>query len=105
VLSERQAIIAQLREAADEAGPLRERWSAARFDSPEARATSVRALIVELTDLMREIAERDAEDRQKLGRARDELATRLAGVARSRGALAAYGPKRGGGPRFQDREG
>jgi uncharacterized membrane protein YccC len=105
VLSERQAVINRLRETAEEAAPLRERWSAARFDDPETRATGVRELINRLTDLMRQIAERDAEDRQRLNRARDALAGRLAGVARSRGALAAYGPTGSRGPRFQDREG
>lgn len=106
VLAERQAVINQLREAAEEAAPLRERWSQTRFDDAAARVDTVRACITELTGLMREIAERDAEDRQRLDRARNALAGRLAGVAKSRGAIAAYGQTgRSRGPRFQDREG
>jgi hypothetical protein len=106
VLAERQAVINELREAAEEAAPLREKWSKTRFDEQAAKIEGVRACINELTGLMREIAERDAEDRQRLDRARNALAGRLAGVAKSRGAIAAYGQNgRSRGPRFQDREG
>ena len=106
VLAERQSVIDELREAAEEAAPLREKWSNTRFDEEAAKIEGVRACITELTELMRRIAERDAEDRQRLDRARHALAGRLAGVARSRGAIAAYGQSgRPRGPRFQDREG
>jgi len=110
VLSERQGVIDRLRSASEEAAPLRERWSNGTAAGVEreggaALLARVRSRINELTNLMREIASRDAEDRLRLDKARDALAGRLAGVARSRGAIAAYGGPRGAAPRFQDREG
>lgn len=110
VLSERQGVIDRLRSASEEAAPLRERWSSRAAAGVEreggaALLASVRSRINELTGLMREIASRDAEDRLRLDKARDALAGRLAGVARSRGAIAAYGGPKGAAPRFQDREG
>jgi len=103
VLGERQSLIDQIRGIAEEAAPLRKRW--ADGAGPDGtHAQSVHERIGELTELMLSISERDAEDRRRLGRSRDELAGRLAGVARSRGAIAAYGRAPEGGPRFQDRE-
>jgi len=106
VLGRRQGIIDQLRSAAEEARPLRERWSGGPAGADETLVSRVRRTIAELTDLMRTIAERDAEDRRRMERSRDELAGRLAGVAKSRGAINAYsGGRPKAGPRFQDREG
>ena len=105
LLSDRQGLIDQLREIADEAAPLRARWSTGAHDDGSAAAGRVRDRITELTALMRSISERDAEDRRRLSRSRDVLAGRLAGVARSRGALSAYGRSPERGPRYQDREG
>lgn len=106
VLSERQVIIERLRETAQEAAPLRERWSGLAVERADAGVVSaVRQSIAELTELMRTIAERDAEDRRRLDRSRDALAGRLAGVARSRGAISAYSKRPSSGPKFQDREG
>jgi len=108
-LSERQGVIDRLRATSEEAAPLRSRWSEVKAPAGagggDALFTRVRSKIHELTTLMREIASRDAEDRLRLDRARDSLAGRLASVARSRGAIAAYGGPRGAAPRFQDREG
>lgn len=103
VLAERQSLIDQIRGIAEEAAPLRKRW--AEGAGPDGTHTrSVHERIGELTELMLSISERDAEDRRRLGHSRDELAGRLAGVARSRGAITAYGRPPEGGPRFQDRE-
>lgn len=105
VLGQRQGLIDRLRSTAEEARPLREKWSAGPEVQDAPLISRVRGAIVELTGLMRSIAERDAEDRRRMERSRDDLAGRLAGVAKSRGAINAYdrGPR--GGPRFQDREG
>ncbi len=105
VLGERQGLIEKLRSTAEEARPLREKWSGGPDVSDETLISRVRRSIAELTELMRSIAERDAEDRKRMERSRDELAGRLAGVAKSRGAINAYGGSRERGPRFQDREG
>lgn len=105
VLGRRQAVIERLRSIAEEARPLREQWSGGLDGADERVVARVRRLISELTDMMRTIAENDAEDRKRMERSRDDLAGRLAGVAKSRGAISAYGVSQAGGPRFQDREG
>ncbi len=105
VLGQRQGLIDRLRSTAEEARPLREKWSAGPGLADESVIARVRGTIVELTGLMRSIAERDAEDRRRMESSRDDLAGRLAGVAKSRGAISAYGGSARGGPRFQDREG
>ncbi len=105
VLSTRQGIIDRLRSVAEEAAPLRERWGGGVPALHAELIGSVRGAIATLTGLMKSIAERDAEDRKRMDRSRDRLAGRLAGVARSQGAIAAYAGPRNGGPRYQDREG
>ena len=64
-------------------------------------------LKAEVQDRIDRIGSRDERDRADLAKQRNELTTELAGVGRSRGAIAAYASpnSRTTNPRFQDRNG
>lgn len=99
-LRERQRVVDRLTacqrevEAMREAGDVVDPRALARIDRLEAMAARV----------LEQVRERDERLREVLRERRDALAGELAGVGRSRGAIAAYGAAGAGGARYQDRE-
>ena len=68
----------------------------------------VRARVDEIAQAVERVRARDDQDRDAMERRRTGIAGEVSGLARARGAVAAYGAPRaaeGGGARFQDREG
>lgn len=105
VLGERQAIVDQITATGEEIAPFHERWDEMlRALNAEDRSTLSKR-VAELQDLSQRVAQHDERDRLALETRRAALVDDIAGVVKSRGAIAAYGGKSPGGPRFHDREG
>lgn len=105
VLGERQTIVDQITATGEEISPFHERWDELlRSLNADDRAGLARR-VAELQDLSQRVAQHDERDRLALETRRAALVEDIAGVVKSRGAIAAYGGQRQGGPRFHDREG
>ena len=105
VLGERQTIVDQITATGDELAPFQRRWDELirALNADDRAALSQR--VAELQELSQRVAEHDERDRLALETRRAALVDDIAGVVKSRGAIAAYGGQRPGGPRFHDREG
>jgi hypothetical protein len=106
VLGERQAVVDQILETGEEMAPLRARWEELIRELDEDVRTSLTGRVTALEDLSRRIAERDERDRLALETRRAALVDDMAGLVRSRHAVAAYGGARPApAAQFQDRKG
>lgn len=105
VLRERQQVLDELVAVSEEIRPFRERWADTVGVLEQADRELVAARVAATERLAERINERDRLDRDRLVAQRDQTATELAGVGRSRQAVAAYGAAWKPGPTFQDREG
>lgn len=108
VLGRRQRIIDRIVVLNAELAPLRERRDELMAALPASERERVRARVDEIAQAVERVRARDEQDRDAMERRRTGIAGELSGLARARGAVAAYGAPRaaeGGGARFQDREG
>ncbi|MBL0921115.1 MAG: hypothetical protein IBJ10_03185 [Phycisphaerales bacterium] len=105
VLGERQTIVDDITAAGEEMAPFNARWDelVQALSSPDRAALAAR--VAELQRLSLRVADADERDRVALESRRASLVDDIAGVVKSRGAIAAYGPARPAQPRFHDREG
>jgi hypothetical protein len=103
VLSRRQAVVDQVVALNDELTPFARRWEelAPRLSAPHRE--SLRRKFDEVTRLVQSIQQRDEADRRALESRRDAVGSELEGLARVRGAAAAYGKPPTSGPLYQDR--
>ncbi|MBX3403560.1 MAG: hypothetical protein KF699_09140 [Phycisphaeraceae bacterium] len=108
VLGRRQRIIDRIVVLNAELAPLRDRREQLMAALPAIERERVRARVDEIAQTVERVRARDEQDRDAMERRRTGIAGELSGLARARGAVAAYGTPRGpdgGGARFQDREG
>lgn len=117
ILGERQGIVERLRVIGEDMAPLADRRAELAARLTPADRTRLDDLLAGIERLSESVRERDALDRAELERQRLMVARELTGMARGRGAVAAYTGRpapssaAGGGtpphvaPRFQDREG
>lgn len=105
VLGERQTIVDQITTTGEEISPFHERWDELLRILDGSERTVLSRRVTELQELSHRVAQHDERDRLALETRRAALVDDLAGVVKSRGAIAAYGGQRAGGPRFQDRQG
>jgi hypothetical protein len=108
VLGRRQRIIDRIVTLNAELAPLRERRDELMAALPAQERERVRSKVGEIAQTVERVRARDEQDRLAMERRRAGIAGELSGLARARGAVAAYAAPRGhdgGGARFQDREG
>lgn len=117
ILGERQGIVERLRVIGEDMAPLADRRAELAARLTPADRTRLDELLANIERLAESVRERDTQDRAELERQRLLVARELTGMARGRGAVAAYtgrpAPASGAGtggsapvaPRFQDREG
>lgn len=107
VLGRRQRIIDRIVVLNAELAPLRERRDELMAALPAAERQRVRDRVDEIAQTVERVRARDEQDREAMERRRTGIAAELSGLARARGAVAAYGTPRagGGGAQFQDRQG
>ncbi|MFM9996574.1 MAG: hypothetical protein ACKVU4_12335 [Phycisphaerales bacterium] len=103
VLDDRRAVVAEIDRLNGLIAPCRARWEAASPALPGAVRADLQRRMDAAAAVSEAVVRRDERDTARMRQRRDDLAERLAGVGRARGAAAAYGP-RGGGASFQDRE-
>ena len=101
VISDRQGLIERISALAAAIEPLSEGGPAGLREPQRARARRAAERVAEIATAIRD---RDRTDLAALGRQKEAVEKVLAGMARGRGALAAYGAKKAGGV-FQDRQG
>ena len=106
LLSRRSGVIRRLDRIDTEIRPFRARWSEVLARLEGQTRTLVQESVGQLEAVVRRVAERDEQDRQRLEEERDRAAGELASVRQGSHALHAYGngairPQ----PRFHDREG
>lgn len=105
LLAERQAVIEQIERTNQELDPLRAEWEKGADGLPGVLRAQIRARIERIAQIAAAVAARDGSDQARLVQRRDAVAGRLVEIGRGRGALAAYGGRRGGeGASFQDTE-
>jgi hypothetical protein len=104
LLGERQVIIDQIAQTNATLEPFRVRWDAFLQELPQINRDRVKTRLEAVATLAGAIAQRDEIDRRELQSRRDAMANELTKVASGRGAVAAYGSRATGSPRFQDRE-
>lgn len=106
VLGRRQRLIDRMTQLNESLAPLRERREQMLGALSPAERERVRSRIDEINELVERVRARDDEDRAAMERRRTSIATEISGLARGRGAVAAYsGARTVDGPRFQDRNG
>lgn len=106
VLGRRQRIIDRMTELNESLAPMRERREQMLAQLASSDRERVRTNINEINELVERVRERDEQDREAMERRRGSIATEISGLARGRGAVAAYaGTRAPEGPRFQDRKG
>jgi len=116
MLGRRQTIIDRIARLSDQLSPLRSGREELLSGLPTADRDRLRASVEEIARLVERVRERDDQDRQAMERRRAGIAGELSGLARSRGAVAAYsggrvgaigngGGNAAGNARFQDRQG
>lgn len=103
VLSRRQAVVDQVVLLNDELTPFAKRWEELAPRLPAAHRDSLRRKFDEVSRLVQSIQHRDEADRRALEARRDAVGSELEGLARVRGAAAAYGKPPANGPLYQDR--
>ena len=114
VLGQRQQLIDRISHLNEELAPLREQRDTLMAFLGEPDRERVRRRVEEIALTVERIRARDDHDREEMERRRTVIAGELSGLARARGAVAAYstghpggagGGAHGPGPRFQDRKG
>jgi hypothetical protein len=108
ILSKRQTLIDELSALNQEMEPFRRQWPNYMDRVPGTDRTKLQAMAAEMALLIKRIGERDDADRVALEAQREALAAEINGVRRGRGALAAYGERRGvrgSGAMYQDWKG
>ena len=107
LLGQRQRLLDAALTSAHRLEPFVEQWEDFMGALPEEQRTVCVARVRKIQDRIDRIGSRDERDRADLAKQRNELTTELAGVGRSRGAIAAYASpnSRTTSPRFQDRNG
>lgn len=106
VLGRRQRIIDRMTQLNESLSPLRERREQMLGALSPAERERVRGRIDEIAAMVERVRSRDDQDRAAMERRRSSIATEITGIARGRGAVAAYsGTRAPEGPRFQDRNG
>lgn len=107
LLGQRQRLLDAALTSAHRLEPFVEQWEDFMGALPEEQRTVCVARVRTIQDRIDRIGSRDERDRADLAKQRNELTTELAGVGRSRGAIAAYASpnSRTTNPRFQDRNG
>lgn len=110
VLSERQVLIDRVGVINAELEPFRAGKERALRRLSDAQRREVMSRIDRIAALVDGVCARDEADRVVLERERTRVGDELAGLAKSRGAVRAYGGSQpggvaGGGARFQDRQG
>jgi len=106
VLGRRQRIIDRIAQLNESLAPMRERREQVLASLGNAERERIRTSIDQINELIERVRARDEQDRESMERRRTGIATELSGLARGRGAVAAYsGTRAPEGPRFQDRNG
>ncbi|RMH25817.1 MAG: hypothetical protein D6693_08290 [Planctomycetota bacterium] len=104
LLADRQETLARLERSNEHLAPFRERWADLMGRLDEADRRGFEARIDGLAERIAGIARRDEQDQEALSQRRGAATAQIAQIARTRGALSAYGGRRGGAT-YQDREG
>lgn len=105
VLAQRQVVVDEIGTAAGALAPLRDQWTEQTARLNAADRASLDSLCDAVALAAREQAARDEQDRERLAARRREIMATVAGLARGRGAVAAYsGAAASAAPRFEDRE-
>ncbi len=105
VLGERQTIVDQIVQIGEEMAPLQARWEELIREVDAGVRASLSRRVADLQQMSQRIAEQDERDRLALETRRAALVDDMAGLVKSRHAVAAYGGAAKSSPRFQDREG
>lgn len=105
VLARRQAIVDQVVALNDELAPFARRWEELAPRLPAAHREALRTRFDDVARLVESIQQRDDADRRALESRRASVGSELEGLARARGAAAAYAKRNPGGPMYQDRTG
>ena len=90
VLSQRQALIDQLTQAAAQLEPFKQRWSDLWPTLDEHRQQELRQRMQQIQQLLERVMQRDDEDRQTLSDRRDQLGEQLNHTHRGAAANQAY---------------
>lgn len=101
LLAEREAFVSDAVARARAVDELRARAPA--LDALQGQ--EVRAMLDGLAMLAQQVAERDAQDAQRLRGVMNRVAEEVAGSVKARSALSSYAPARADTPRFQDTQG
>ena len=106
VLSRRQGLIEELGRTNDEIGPYRGRIPEIAEALPDAKRDELRSLVEQVQSLLKQIIDRDEQDRKKLEAAKQEVGTQITRTVRTGAAMNAYKQKAATAPaRFTDRNG
>ena len=107
VLAERQRVVDRLLAVAEELKPFQSRWDDLLASVDADRRESLREKVSAIQEMAQRVNDRDEHDRTRLAAQRKALSEEIAGVNKSRGAIAAYGGsvRSAPSPRYQDRQG
>lgn len=107
VLSKRQGLVEELGRINDQIGPYRGRIPEIAQALPEARRDELRGLVEQVQSLLKQIIERDEQDRRDLEAAKQQVGTQISQAVRGGAALNAYKqrPASTPGARFADHNG
>ena len=107
VLGRRQTLLEAALASAKRLEPFLARWDEFMDALPQPERGALVERVRAIQQRVDRIATADEDDRRRLTAQRNDLTAELAGVGRSRGALAAYASpgSRSPNPRFQDRKG
>jgi len=105
IVATREPIVQALVRVGEELGALIEDSSTRTMLGDEVMERALRRMAV-YEHTMKRLRERDAQDQQRMERARDQLAAQIAGMGAGKSALRAYSPmSRSPNPTMQDRRG
>lgn len=104
ILCERKGIVDALERLAGELGPMLTSFEGVTCLLSDVERADVEATLEETRELMRRVAERDARLHERLSSERDRVGREMAGLSRSRQAMAGYRGRIRHSPQFQDRE-
>jgi len=106
VLSRRQGLIEELGRTNDEIGPYRGRIPEIAESLPEPQRDELRSLVEQVQSLLKQIIDRDEQDRRKLEAAKQDVGNQITTTVRTGAAMNAYKQKAAATPaRFTDRNG
>ena len=103
VLRQRQVIVDQITDLNAQMQPYRDQWDELAASIDESQRDALRSRFDELGDAARRIVLRDDADRARLEGRRRVIASELASLSKSKGAVAAYAAEKPQVPMLQDR--